>query len=410
MAHKVIEDMIDQLRRIKSRGDLNVDKIGQTETLETELKIFITFIKYYHVISPDSLVEIPKKAKLIVEMLHSFFGKHKTLLNSRLVSELQEFNEESTSLIYNFELNGSYMLQYIDYLNQNLDDALGYLVRFDTFSTERINILRKTDKCLRKVTIIQNKMRFIRYLYGAEINGYVDHEKLEGLDTLIKFLADNVGRFCLPISLNEDGADTFNIKSKPPYLLFLVVLVELEMKNIFLCELKASKFIQSRTFKDKKLPKGFLHHLHRLLVYLRNKNLDNLPANVSARKFDVAIEFLLVFLSDVPNHLLADDASKIDLSTIKILDKIEDLKAQVQERYYQSLEYSPFQFPTTGGLSFLDSHLRKLNEMSEFESGFAICSFDDEQLNYKNYKGPGLWTYKVQYTWHMVSAQLCPLV
>lgn len=58
-------------------------------------------------------------------------------------------------------------------------------------------------------------------------------------------------------------------------------------------------------------------------------------------------------------QLLADDASKIDLSTIKILDKIEDLKAQVQERYYQSLEYSPFQFPTTGGLSFLDSHLRK---------------------------------------------------
>lgn len=91
------------------------------------------------------------------------------------------------------------------------------------------------------------------------------------------------------------------------------------MKNIFLCELKASKFIQSRTFKDKKLPKGFLHHLHRLLVYLRNKNLDNLPANVSARKFDVAIEFLLVFLSDVPNHVISEMRLNEVLAQIGVL-------------------------------------------------------------------------------------------
>ncbi|KAM3249949.1 putative late blight resistance protein R1B-17 [Capsicum annuum] len=236
-------------------------------------------------------------------------------------------------------------------------------------------------------------MRFQRYLYGAEINGYVDHEKLEGLETRIKFLADNVGQFCLVIWRKEDRV---NIKSKPPHLLCLVVLVELEMKKIFLCELKASKFTQSRTFNDKKLPKGFSHHLHSLLVELRNKDLDNFPTNVSTRKFHVAIEFLLFFLGDVPNHvidgkrlnellakigvlvgdilyviqmhLLADEASKIELSTIKIMEKIEDLKAQVEERYYQSFVYSPSQFPTAGGLSFVDSLLRKLNEMSKSET------------------------------------------
>ncbi|KAF3673463.1 putative late blight resistance protein -like protein R1B-14 isoform 2 [Capsicum annuum] len=236
-------------------------------------------------------------------------------------------------------------------------------------------------------------MRFQRYLYGAEINGYVDHEKLEGLETRIKFLADNVGQFCLVIWRKEDRV---NIKSKPPHLLCLVVLVELEMKKIFLCELKASKFTQSRTFNDKKLPKGFSHHLHSLLVELRNKDLDNFPNNVSTRKFHVAIEFLLFFLGDVPNHvidgkrlnellakigvlvgdilyviqmhLLADEASKIELSTIKIMEKIEDLKAQVEERYYQFFVYSPSQFPTAGGLSFVDSLLRKLNEMSKSET------------------------------------------
>ncbi|PHT86723.1 hypothetical protein T459_08829 [Capsicum annuum] len=177
---------------------------------------------------------------------------------------------------------------------------------------------------LKKIKLINCKNESLE---ASAVNIKQEVTDIEGCDRidiiigipLFKFLADNVGRFCLPISLNEDGADTFNIKSKPPYLLFLVVLVELEMKNIFLCELKASKFIQSRTFKDKKLPKGFLHHLHRLLVYLRNKNLDNLPANVSARKFDVAIEFLLVFLSDVPNHVISEMRLNEVLAQIGVL-------------------------------------------------------------------------------------------
>nr|XP_009604319.1 uncharacterized protein LOC104099122 [Nicotiana tomentosiformis] len=405
MAHNDIEDMLDHLRRIKSRGDLNVVKI---ETLEMELRFLRTFIKYPHALLPDSLKEIRKKAKLIVEMLHSVFGgisgEYKTSLNvERLVSELQEFSEDNgTSLIYNFELNDSYMLEYMDYLDQNLNDAPRYLVRSVTFFAEKINILQKTDRYLRQVKVIQNKIRFIRYLYGAEINGYVDRDKLEGMQARIQFMADNVRQFCLALWIKVDGDDTSDIESKPPYLLCLVVIVELEMKKIFLCELKASKFTQSRILKDKKLPKGFSYQLHCLLVYLRDKKLDNFPTIVSARNIDVAIEFLLVFLGDIPNHVIngnrlnevlekvgvlvgdilgviqmqllsrstiKDDASKIDLGTIQILEKIEDLKAQVEVRYYKSLIFRPSQFPTAGGLSFLDSLLRKLNEMLKFESG-----------------------------------------
>nr|XP_009777374.1 PREDICTED: putative late blight resistance protein homolog R1A-3 isoform X1 [Nicotiana sylvestris]XP_009777375.1 PREDICTED: putative late blight resistance protein homolog R1A-3 isoform X1 [Nicotiana sylvestris] len=398
MAHNDIEDMLDHLRKIKSRGDLNVVKI---ETLEMELRFLRTFINYPHALLPDSLVEIRKKAKLIVEMLHSVFGgipcEYKTSLNvERLVSELQEISEDNgTRLIYNFELNDSYMLEYMDYLDQNLNDAPRYLVRSVTFFAEKINILLKIDGYLRQVKVIQNKLRFLRYLYGTEINSYVDREKLEGMQVRIQFMADNVGQFCLALWVKEDGDDTSNIESKPRYLLCLVVIVELEMKKIFLCELKASKFTLSRTFKDKKLPKGLSYQLHCLLVYLRDKNLDNFPTIFSARNIDMAIEFLLVFLGDIPYHVIngnrlneilekvgvlvgdilyviqmqllsgstiKDDASKIDLGTIQLLEKIEDLKAQL-ERCYKSLKYRPSQFPTVGGLSFLDSLLRKLNEM-----------------------------------------------
>nr|XP_016498640.1 PREDICTED: putative late blight resistance protein homolog R1A-3 [Nicotiana tabacum] len=399
MAHNDIEDMLDHLRRIKSRGDLNVVKI---ETLEMELRFLRTFIKYPHALLPDSLIEIRKKAKLIAEMVHSVFGgisgECKTSLNvERLVSELQEFGEDNgTSLIYiNVELNDSFMLEYMDYLDQNLNDAPKYLVRSVAFFAEKINILQNTDRYLRQVKIIQNKIRFIRYLYGAEIKDYIDREKLEGMQARIQFMADNVRQFCLALWIKMDEDGTSDIESKPPYLLCLVVIVELEMKKIFLCELKASKFTQSRTFKDKKLPKGFSYQLHCLLVYLRDKKLDNFPTIVSAQNIDVAIVFLSVFLGDIPNHVIngnrlsevlekvgvlagdilciiqkqllsgstiKDDAGKIHLGMIQIFEKIEDLKAQL-ERHYKSLKYRPSQFPTVGGLSFLDSLLRKLNEM-----------------------------------------------
>ncbi|KAH0750691.1 hypothetical protein KY290_029923 [Solanum tuberosum] len=197
-----------------------------------------------------------------------------------------------------------------------------------------------------------------------------------------------------------DEKDEDVIWDKPPYLLCLIVLVELEMKKIFLSELKASKFTQSRTFKDNKLPKGLSHHLHSLLMYLKNKKLENFPNNVSTRTIDVAIEFLLVFLSaDVSNHAIdgnwlndvmekvgaivgdvlyviqkllpssinKDDTSKINIWSIQILEKTKDLKGQV-ETYYKSLKFSPSQFPTAGGLCFLESLLRKLNEMSKSKS------------------------------------------
>ncbi|KAG5588706.1 hypothetical protein H5410_049140 [Solanum commersonii] len=342
MAENEIEEMLDHLRRIKSGGNLSSFKIDQTKKLEIVLRVFRTFIKYHHVILWDPLVKLTNKTVSTVLILHGIFDgipdECKTRLNlERLESHLLEFLEQ--------------------------------------------------------------------------INGYVNHEKLECLETRIQFMANNVGQHCLAISVNivadfvhekdEDDTSEHEFMNKPPYLLFLIVLVELEMKKIFLCELKTSKFTRSRTFKDKKLPKGFSHHLHSLLMYLRNKKLENFPKNISAQNIDVAIEFLLVFLdANVSNHAIngnwlnevmekvgaiagdvlyviqkllprsinKDDISKISLCSIQILEKTKDLKAQV-ETYYKSLKFTPSQFPTSGGLSFLDSLIRKLNEMSKSKSG-----------------------------------------
>ncbi|KAH0633842.1 hypothetical protein KY289_036809 [Solanum tuberosum] len=212
MAQNEIEEMLDHLRRIKSGGNLDSVKINRIEKLEMVLK-------YHHVLLPDSLVKLTEKAKWIVEMLQWVLDgipdECKTNLNLRRLE--------------------SYLLEFIE-----------------------------------------------------EINGYVNHEKMECLETRIQFMANNVGQLYLAVSVilvsdfvddtDEDEVDTYEyyLFDKPPYVLFLIVLVELEMKKIFLSELKDSKFTQSRTFKDKKLPKEFFHHLHSLLMYLRNKKLREL--------------------------------------------------------------------------------------------------------------------------------------
>ncbi|XP_016434544.1 putative late blight resistance protein homolog R1A-3 [Nicotiana tabacum] len=411
MAHNEIEDMLDHLRRIKIGGDLNSVKIDEIETLELELRFLRTFIKYYPFLLPDSLAKIIKKAQLIVEMLNSVFGgipdECKTNLNvERLVSHLLEFIGGNASSRYNNELNDSYLSEYMDCLVKNLNDVLVSLEldESETFLTD--GLLLQTNRCLKQVKIIQKKMRFLRYLYATEMNGYIDHEKLEGLETRIRFMADNVGQFCFSLwILGEDEDNLNNILSKPPYLLCLIMLVELEMKKIFRGEVKGSKFTQSRTFKDKKLPKGFLRHLRALLVYLSNKILENFPINVSARNFDVAIEFLLVFLAGVPNRFIngkrlngvlekvvalvgetlflsqklrasstiKDHTSKTNLTLTEIIERSENLKAQVEERYYKSLKFIPYgQFPTVGGVILLGSFLRKLDEMLKSESGLVM--------------------------------------
>uniref|UniRef100_M1DMZ5 Tospovirus resistance protein D n=1 Tax=Solanum tuberosum TaxID=4113 RepID=M1DMZ5_SOLTU len=266
---------------MKCGGDMNSVKIDQIETLEMELRFFRTFINYSDTLVPNGffMVKMKKKAQLIEVMFYSVHGETETntYLNvERIVSQLRKFVEGNTSSRLNYELDDFHLLEYMDYLDKNLNDALRYLVK-----SGRVLI--------KEIKMLQKKMRYLRYLYGTELNGYVDHEKLIGLRTRIQFMAENVGHFCLSLwvynddadslwvnkddvdlkvdendvdlkededdidkDLEEDGDDTFCFKIKPPYVLFLVVLVELEMKKIFLSELKASKFTQSRTFKDKK--------------------------------------------------------------------------------------------------------------------------------------------------------------
>ncbi|KAG5576082.1 hypothetical protein H5410_056216 [Solanum commersonii] len=227
MAQNEIEEMLDHLRRIKSGGNLDSAKIDQIEELEMVLRILRTFIKYHRVLFRDSLVKHTNNAKLTMAMLPD---QCKTNLNlERLESHLLEFLERNTILSDNYELNSFDLSDYMDWLENNLNDVLMILPEGDRSDPPEENL--KIHKFIKEVKIIQTKLRFLTYLYATEINGYVNHKKLECLETRIQLMANNVGQLCLAILgyVVSDEVDTYeyyDILYKSPYLLFLIVLVE----------------------------------------------------------------------------------------------------------------------------------------------------------------------------------------
>ncbi|PHT73377.1 hypothetical protein T459_24162 [Capsicum annuum] len=176
-----IEEMLDHVRRIKSGGDLDSFKIDQIERHEMDLRLLKTFVKYNHFFLPNSVVKITKKARRIVKMLcGDFFGipyECKTNLDlKRLESQLLEVIDGNTSLSYNSELNGSDLAKYMDFLRENLNDVLKR-------HRESNRSYLETNQFTKQLEIVQKKIKFFRYLYAIEINGYVNHEKLECLET-----------------------------------------------------------------------------------------------------------------------------------------------------------------------------------------------------------------------------------
>ncbi|KAM3249955.1 hypothetical protein P3L10_011725 [Capsicum annuum] len=262
--HDIDLHVLDDLSRIK----IGVGWAGFNNypimKREMRLRFLRTFIRYHHVLSPDFLVKITKKLGKWIAEMHEFsivLGDHKTMLEvERLVSQLPNFIESNTSSMCSFELNDSNQSECMDGLGKNLNNVLMCLEvdRSDPDSTNE-QILQYS-RAIKQVKIIQKKIRFLRYLYATEINGYWLNEFLE-----------------------EAGAIVGDI----------------------------------------------LYAIQKLL----------------------------------PSSITKDDTKEINLGAILISEKTENLKAQVEERYYKSFKFIPSRFPTVGGLSFVDSLLRKLNEM-----------------------------------------------
>ncbi|KAH0634509.1 hypothetical protein KY284_037295 [Solanum tuberosum] len=188
MAENEIEEMLNHLRRIKSGSNLDSVKIDQITGLEMALRVLRTFIKYHHVLLCDSIVKHKKNAKLTMAMLHQVLegipDECKTNLNlERLESHLLEFLERDTILNNNYELNDLDLSECMACLGKNLNDVL--ILCLERVRSDPPEENHEIHRFIMELKVVQKKLRFLTYLYATEINGYVNHEKLECLETRI---------------------------------------------------------------------------------------------------------------------------------------------------------------------------------------------------------------------------------
>lgn len=109
---------------------------------------------------PYSEVIIRRKAQWISRTLYRIFGgildecKTNYLKMETLASHVMQFLEGgNTSSRFNYELDDSFLLEYMDCLDQNLNDVL--------LCMDYLEVL-KENRFLKQVKIIQKKMRFLR--------------------------------------------------------------------------------------------------------------------------------------------------------------------------------------------------------------------------------------------------------
>lgn len=318
MAQNEIEEMLDHLRRIKSGGNISSVKIDQIKKLEMVLRDFRTFIKYHHVLFPDSLVKLTKNAKSTAEMLHWVFdgipNECKTnLYLERLESHLLELFEGNSSLSYNCQLNDFDLSEYMNCLGKNLNDLLMMFLERGRSGHPEENLA--IHRSIKQLKIVQKKMKLLRYLYATEINGYVNDEKLEYLETRIQFMSNNMGQLCLAVSViivadfeddtDEDEYDKNedDISNKPPSLLCLIVLaVKGQYIQFQPSEWKGSRV--SLSFSEElskfaslgsKTWKPFHQHLRSLITTNRGKSIDGTP-------FHRVSELRLLKVLDLSSH------------------------------------------------------------------------------------------------------------
>ncbi|KAF3642972.1 hypothetical protein FXO38_20829 [Capsicum annuum] len=208
-------------------------------------------------------------------------------------------------------------------LQNEIEEILDHLRRIksggdlDSFKIDQIEKLKMDLKLLRTfvkysyflwsnsvVKITKKARRIVKMLCGDFIG--IPDECKTNLD--LKRLESQLLKV-IDVDAAESEDDIFN---KPPYLLCLIVLVELEMKKIFLGELQASKFTQSKIFKDKKLPKGFF---------------TSSPQFADKKVTAIAGDVLYVIQKLLPGSIDEDETSGTgDIYSMRVLEKTKDLK------------------------------------------------------------------------------------
>ncbi|XP_047261833.1 putative late blight resistance protein homolog R1A-3 isoform X2 [Capsicum annuum] len=447
-----IVNLLDFIERLKNEEDQIVLDTDQIENLKLELTFLSACLQLCYYNSDGSKAKMSCISYEIHDLVQSLFHQSGddmlVKLKDHVVPCLLENIKTSITSDHHSESSAT-MTE--DQLVELLD---ALLVNLHYLPKVRAELLWPS---MTQYELLQNVFGTLRDFHGLKVNGCIEHEAIEYVLPQIQLMAERVGHFCFALLSYQlktdekdeededetdeedkdetdeedededetdeededetaeededetDEKDEDQVNSMLVRLLLKIIPVSLEVMQICSTMLEASKSAELGCF-IKKLLEASPDILREHLIHLQQHMVNAIPCSTSAFSIHVLIEFLLLFLTDMPQDfihyeklfvLLArvgalirevsilirnleenstdeENMNKISCASRDLLENIELLKEDLKNVFLiVPADSSQLCFPMSDGPLFMTLLLRNLNDLLN-SNAYSVALIKDE--------------------------------
>ncbi|KAK4720594.1 hypothetical protein R3W88_010827 [Solanum pinnatisectum] len=251
--------------------------------------------------------------------------------------------------------------------------------------------------------ILRQVFRHLRDFYPILV---ANKESTEYLYPCFQMIVDRVTQFCFDLWTGKYkeyfGNEYYYIDydvSQYSYKItsLLIDIIPLELEVLYISTLKPMKESRSTELQRfvKQIVKASPRILQNYLILLQRHMAVAVPVNYAPTKgFNVMMEFLLIFLIDIPKHFIhheklndmlahvgevtrkisilvsklleessENNINEVDFSAPDLSQEIEQMKGDIRQIFLKAPESSQLRFPMDDGFLFMNLLLRHLNDL-----------------------------------------------
>ncbi|KAH0756938.1 hypothetical protein KY290_020431 [Solanum tuberosum] len=382
-----IDDFLNGLKKIKN--EFIASKWDDIEKLRMELRFLKTFVLFGNSNLDDFNERMYMEIVKFSRITDSIFNGDEFILVKYIMDSLAPYllKEIKSYLILEkvSMMTEENMFEYMDSLLKNLHDLPKYCS----------NLLLPL---MSEYKILQQVCRHLRDFYELE---YITANKTttEFLNARYQMTVDRVTQFCFDLCAGKykywDDKGISLCSSKITSLLIDIIPLQLEV--LYICTSKLIKESRSKELEGfvKQILKSSPRILQNYLIHLQGRMAGAVAFNYApTQSINVMMEFLLIFLTDIPKRFIhreklkemlahvgevtrkisilvskmleeisENNFNEADFSAPDFLQEIEQMKGDTRQIFLKAPESSQLRFPMDDGFLFMNLLLRHLNDL-----------------------------------------------
>ncbi|KAM3345151.1 hypothetical protein P3S68_024860 [Capsicum galapagoense] len=382
-------DFVERLKNEKDQIDLDMDQIEELTFLSACLRLC-----YY--ISDGSNAEMYCISYEVHDLVQSLFHQSGDDMLVKLTDHFVPCLLEiiKSSIISNHHSESSAAITE-DQLVELLDAVL---VNLHYLPKVRAEFLVPS---MTQYEHLQNVFDNLRDFLGFKVNGCIEHKAIEYVLLQLQLMAER--------DETDEEDEVSQVNSMLVHLLLKIIPVSLEVMHICSTILEASKSAELGCFV-KKLLEASPDILREHLIHLQQHMVNAIPYSTSASNIYIVIEFLLLFLTDMPkdfihyekffvllarvgalirevcilihnleeNSTYEENMNKISCVSRDLLENIEILKEDLKNVFLKApADSSELCFPMSDGPLFMTLLLRNLNDLLK-SNAYSVALIKEE--------------------------------